>query len=180
MEWVPQVTASDLGLLILRLVVGLTFAAHGAQKAFGWWSGPGFAGWRIRMEPMGLRPALFWALVSTAVELVGGVLLAVGVLTPLAAAGLVGQSVVMIGLVHLPKGFWNARGGLEFPLSLAAGVAAIAGTGPGAASLDATLGVAYSDVVRLLLLAAAILGALTTLALSRVLSARSAPPVAPR
>jgi uncharacterized membrane protein YphA (DoxX/SURF4 family) len=75
-------TPGDLGLLILRLVIGLTFAAHGAQKAFGWWSGPKYAGWRAGVESMGLRPAGFWALVSTAAELGGGVLLAVGLLTP--------------------------------------------------------------------------------------------------
>jgi hypothetical protein len=68
----------DLGLLILRLVVGLTFAAHGGQKAFGWWSGSKYAGWRAGVERMGLRPAGFWAIVSTAAELGGGVLLAVG------------------------------------------------------------------------------------------------------
>ncbi len=114
-------TPGDLGLLILRLVIGLTFAAHGAQKAFGWWSGPKYAGWRTGVERMGLRPAGFWALVSTAAELGGGVLLAVGLLTPLATAALIAQSVVIVGLVHLPKGFWNANGGVEFPLSLVAG-----------------------------------------------------------
>ena len=129
-------TPGDLGLLILRLVVGLTFAAHGAQKAFGWWKGPGYAGWRTGVEHMGLRPAGFWALVSTAAELGGGVLLAVGLLTPLATAALIAQSVVMVGLVHLPKGFWNSNGGIEFPLSLAAGVVALAGTGSGSASLE--------------------------------------------
>ncbi|HEY7937320.1 MAG TPA: DoxX family protein [Candidatus Limnocylindrales bacterium] len=122
-------TPGDLGLLILRVVIGLTFTAHGAQKAFGWWSGPKYAGWRAGVKRMGLRPADFWAFVSTAAELGGGVLLAAGLLTPLATAALIAQSVVIIGLVHLPNGFWNAKGGVEFPLSLAAGVAALAGNG---------------------------------------------------
>ena len=102
--------ASDLGLLILRLVVGLTFAAHGAQKAFGWWSRPKFAGWRAGVESMGLRPTVFWALVSTAAELVGGVLLAVGLLTPLATAALIAQSVVIISRADA---FGAANGGRD-------------------------------------------------------------------
>lgn len=157
-----------IGLLILRLVVGLTFAAHGAQKAFGWWSGPGYAGWRAGLERMALRPAGFWALVSTAAELGGGVLLAVGLLTPLATAALIAQSVVMVGLVHLAKGFWSRNGGVEFPLSLAAGVVAVAGTGSGSASLDATLGLSYSVEVRGLLIAVGVFGALAGLAISRI------------
>lgn len=172
-------TASDLGLLILRLVVGLTFAAHGAQKAFGWWSGPKFGGWRAGIESMALRPAAFWAFVSMVAELVGGVLLAAGLTTPLATAALIAQSLVIIVLVHLPKGFWNRTGGIEFPLSLAAGVVALAGTGPGSASLDGVLGVSYSGEVRGLLIAVGILGALAALAIPRVVRTER-PPAAPR
>ena len=79
-------TALDIGLLVVRLVVGLTFAAHGAQKVLGWWSGPGFAGWTGAMTRMGLRPAPLWAALSTAIELVGGLLVVVGLLTPIASA----------------------------------------------------------------------------------------------
>ena len=172
--------ASDLGLLILRLVVGLTFAAHGAQKAFGWWSGPRFAGWRTGVERMGLRPSSFWAVVSIAAELAGGILLAVGLVTPLATAALIGQSVVIIGLVHLPKGFWNRNSGVEFPLSLAAGVVALAGTGPGGASLDAAFGASYPDAGRLLLVAVGLLGGLVALAIPRVVPVNSSPTAGPR
>ncbi len=161
-------TPGDLGLLILRLVIGLTFAAHGAQKVFGWWSGPGYAGWRAGVEHMGLRPVGFWALVSTAAQLGGGVLLAVGLLTPLATAALIAQSVVIVALVLGQKGFWNANGGVEFPLSLAAGVVALAGTGSGSASLDAALGLSYSAEVRGLLIAVGVLGAIVALAISRI------------
>jgi len=121
--------------LILRIAVGVIFAAHGAQKAFGWWSGPGFVGWRAAMGRMEIRPAGFWAFVSMAVELVGGGLLVLGLLTPVVSALLVAQSVVIIVQVHLAKGFWNRNGGIEFALSLLGGVAALAGTGPGSASL---------------------------------------------
>src|SRR5512142_2747392 len=102
------------GLLVLRVVAGLTFAAHGAQKTFGWWSGPGMAGWRTGIERMGMRPVAFWAVISVWVEVLGGLLLAIGFLTPIAAAALVGQSIVILLHVHLPKGFWNRVGGIEF------------------------------------------------------------------
>lgn len=112
--------SADLGLVVLRLVIGLIFAAHGAQKAFGWWGGPGYAGWTGALQHMGMRPAPLWALVSTAAELAGGLLLALGLLTPLAAAALIGQSVVIVFAVHWAKGMWNANGGWEFPVALAA------------------------------------------------------------
>jgi len=169
------VDSADVGLLVLRLVVGLTFAAHGAQKAFGWWSGPGYAGWTGIIGNMGWRPARFWALVSIAAELVAGLLFAIGLLTPLAATALIGQSVVIVYGVHWPKGFWNAKGGWEFPISLAAGAVAIGLTGPGAISLDAPLGLSVADPVRLGLAALGLLGGLGSLAIKRLAAARPAP-----
>ncbi len=53
--------SADLGLLVLRVAIGLIFAAHGAQKAFGWWGGPGYAGWTGALRHMGMRPAPLWA-----------------------------------------------------------------------------------------------------------------------
>jgi putative oxidoreductase len=159
---------SDLGLLVLRVAAGLIFAAHGAQKAFGWWSGPGLAGWTGVMQHLGIRPYRWWAVVSTLAELVGGLLLAIGLLTPLAAAALIGQSVVIIVAVHWPKGFWNANGGLEFPLALAAGVLAIAAIGPGAISLDAAWGVALDGPVRLAAAVVGLAGGLLALAITRL------------
>ena len=149
---------TDLAVLILRLVVGLTFCAHGAQKAFGWWGGSGMAGWQGVMERLGFRPTWLFALVSMATELVGGLLLAAGLLTPLAVAALLGQSVVIILKSHLPRGFWNRDNGFEFPLALGASLAAIGLTGPGGISLDAALGIAPADTVRLLAIAIGIIG----------------------
>jgi putative oxidoreductase len=167
-DGVIPVAGSDLGLLILRIAVGLIFAAHGAQKAFGWWSGPGFAGWRGAMERMQIRPAGFWAFASMTVELAGGGLLVVGLLSPLVSALLVAQSIVIIVQVHLAKGFWNRNGGIEFPLSLLGGVAALAGTGPGSASLDAALGLAYATELRAVLVVVALGGAGVALAIPRL------------
>ena len=168
-------TLGDLGLLVLRLVVGLTMAAHGAQKAFGWWKGPGWTGWTAVMVRMAFRPASLWGVVSIAAELLGGLLLAVGLLTPFAAMALIGQSVVIVLKAHWARGFWNRDGGFEFPLSLAAGVVALIGTGPGRVSLDAALGLSYSAELRAGLIAVGVLGALVAIAISRVARADTPP-----
>lgn len=142
--------ATDAGIAALRITVGLIFAAHGAQKALGWWKGPGYAGWTGVVAKMGFRPVVFWAFVSVAAELGAGLLLAFGLLTPLAAAGLVGQGIVIIIRVHWASGFWNSNRGYEFPLALLGGSVSIALTGPGAWSLDARLPVEflYEPIVR--------------------------------
>jgi putative oxidoreductase len=160
--------SADIGLAFLRIVIGLTMAAHGAQKAFGWWSGPGPAGWRGAMTAMGFRPSGLWATVSTAAELGGGLLLAFGLLTPFAAAALIGQWVVIIGHVHVPKGFWNRDSGYEFPLALAAGAIAVALAGPGALSLDNVLGLHYDQSVRAALVVIGAIGGLIALMVPRV------------
>jgi putative oxidoreductase len=164
-------TSSDLGLLVLRLVVGLTMSAHGAQKAFGWWKGSGWAGWRAVMVRMGFRPATMWGVIGIGAELVGGLFLAIGFLTPLAAMALVGQSVVIIIKAHWSRGFWGRDGGFEFPLSLAAGVVAIVGTGAGALSLDAALGLAWPVEVRVALAALGVVGGLAGIAITRMFPA---------
>jgi putative oxidoreductase len=160
----------DLSLLILQLAVGLTFAAHGAQKAFGWWGGPGLAGWEGAMQHMGFRPARLFALVSAGAELVGGLLLAVGFLTPFVAAILLAQTVVIIFQVHWAHGFFKS--GIEFPLLLGVGVAAVGLGGPSAVSVDAALGLALEPAVTVLVLALGILAGFATLAIPRV-TARS-------
>ncbi len=161
-------TFGDLGLLVLRIVVGLTFAGHGAQKAFGWWKGSGRQGWYAVMVRMGFRPATAWGLLSIGAELVGGILFACGLLTPVAAMVLIGQSVVIIFKAHWSRGFWGRDGGYEFPLSLVAGVVSIVGTGPGAASLDSVLGLGISVEVRAALLVIGVLGGIAAILASRV------------
>jgi putative oxidoreductase len=130
-----------LGLLILRVVVGLIVAAHGLQKLFGWWGGPGMTGWVGAMNRMRIRPAAPWAWLSALAEVLGGIGLAIGLLTPLPSLAIAASMLVAIALVHWPRGFWSTKGGYEFNLSLLAGVAAIAMVGPGAYSLDAALGI---------------------------------------
>ena len=175
MQLGPQ-SLADLGLLAVRLAVGLTFAAHGAQKALGWWGGPGFAGWTSALGRMRYSPATFWAIVSAYVELAGGLLFAAGLLTPLVAALLFAQSLVIVVRVHLPKGFWNSKGGIEFPLQLLAGSLLITLGGAGVFSLDAALGIEASGGLRLLVAAGAVLGVLLALASSRFGAPRADPP----
>jgi putative oxidoreductase len=127
------------GLLLLRVVVGGTLFAHGAQKLFGWWEGPGLAGTRGWLGSMGFRvPAAMALLVGLAEG--SGLLLALGFLTPLGALGIVSAMVVAIAAVHLKNGFWSTKGGYEFNLALLAGAVALAATGPGRFSLDRAFG----------------------------------------
>ena len=128
-----------VGLLVLRLVIGMILTAHGLQKLFGWWGGPGMKGWVGAMNRMRIRPAAPWAWVSAFAEVLGGIGLAVGLLTPLPSLAIAASMLVAIALVHWPRGFWSTKGGYEFNLSILAGVAAIALIGPGVYSLDAAL-----------------------------------------
>ncbi len=105
---------SDLGLLILRLVVGLTLTAHGAQKLFGWFGGPGIEGWSEIMVNLHVRPAAAWAWLNAVTEFAGGLMLAIGLFTPLAAAGLASVMVMAILSVHWSKGFFNGTAESNF------------------------------------------------------------------
>jgi len=128
-----------LGLLILRVVLGLTLAAHGSQKVFGWFGGSGMAGWTGLVQKLRMRPALAWAWVAALSELAGGLLVALGFLFPLGSLMIFGAMLVAIALVHWPNGFWNTKRGYEFNLLIIAASAALALTGPGAYSLDQIL-----------------------------------------
>lgn len=127
------------GLLVLRVVLGLVLAAHGAQKLFGWFGGLGLADFGVMLERLGVRPGWSWAIVSGVVEFVGGLFVVIGFLTPIAALFLAGNLLVAILTVHLVHGFWNQDGGFEFPVSLLGALVALSLIGPGAASVDAVM-----------------------------------------
>lgn len=152
----------DIAMLVLRVGVGTIFVAHGLQKLFGWWNGPGWEGWKGFIGYLGLRPPLFWASISLVAELGGGLALIAGLLVPLTAAGLVAQTIVLSKKVHWPNGFWTGNGGMEFPLAFGVGAFAVQVLGPGAWSLDAFLpvDVLYEPSVRWIILALAVAGAL--------------------
>jgi putative oxidoreductase len=151
----------SLGLLVLRLVVGLLFVGHGAQKLFGSFGGHGVDGTGGFFESLGLRPGRTMALAAGLSELVGGALLALGLATPLAALLIVSTMITAIWTVHFAKGLWNTEGGYEFNLVLAAVAFALVATGPGRWSLDHALGLDLAGVeLALGVLAAAALGSI--------------------
>ena len=161
-----------LGLLILRIVIGLIMAAHGAQKLFGWWGGTGIAGWTGAMKRMRIRPAVAWAWISILGEFLGGIGLASGLFWPLGSFAIAAAMLVAMALVHWPKGFWNNKGGYEFNLSILAAVTALALTGPGSYSLDSLLRIHLPEPVTL------VVGTLATLVgVGVALGTRSAPQV---
>ena len=126
-------TAYSVGLLILRLVLGLTLAAHGFNKFFGGGRIPGTARW---FESIGMKYGTFQAVVAASTEISAGLGLAAGLLTPIPAAGFVALMFVAAWTVHRKNGFFIVKEGWEYNLILAAAAVAIATTGPGQYSLD--------------------------------------------
>ncbi len=155
----------ELGLLILRLVVGILVAGHGAQKLFGWFGGPGLKGFANGLASRGLRPALFWSFMSGISEFGGGLLLALGLLGPIGSFGIIASMLTAIFLVHWGKGIWNTKGGSELPLTNLTVALAIAFTGPGAYSLDHALGIVLPEPILLVAggLALVVLGVIAAL-----------------
>jgi putative oxidoreductase len=127
----------NIGLLIIRLVVGLLFIGHGAQKLFGWFGGYGLKGTGGWFESIGMKPGVTMALFAGLAELIGGMLFALGLLTPLAAAIITGTMVMAIFKVHAPNGLWATSNGYEYNLTLIAVAVGVALIGPGLYALDA-------------------------------------------
>ena len=131
-----------LPLLLVRLIVGLAFAAHGAQKLFGWFGGYGLAGTGGFLETLGFRPGRTFAAAAGVAELAGGLLLALGLLGPVGPALVISAMVVAIATVHLRNGFFATANGVELPLLYLLVAALYAFAGYGGLSLDAALGIA--------------------------------------
>jgi putative oxidoreductase len=167
----------NFGLLLIRLVVGLTLAAHGAQKLFGWFGGGGLAGTSQMFEKIGLRPARFHALMAGLGETGGGLLLAIGLVTPAAAAVIVAVMLVATYVAHLGHGFFAHKGGWEYNLVLAATALGVAFAGPGAFSLDDVLGLSWSEQWGVAALITGIIAGAAVL-LARKLAARTPQPQA--
>jgi putative oxidoreductase len=134
-----EAIALSYGLLLLRVVTGGTMFAHGAQKLFGWFGGGGPRGTAGSFGKMGFRAPLVMAVLAGLGEC-GGLAFAAGFLTPLAALGIAVVMINAISVVHWPNGFFNGKGGIEFPLTLLTVAVAVAAIGPGRFSLDRAVG----------------------------------------
>jgi putative oxidoreductase len=124
---------ADLGLLIVRVGVGGMIAAHGYNHFFGGGRLPGAGRW---FDSLGIRPGLFHAWVTAVVEVGAGLMFAVGLLTPLAAAGIIGIMSVAGIVVHRPNGFFITKEGYEYVLVVSLTCAGVGAIGPGRWSVD--------------------------------------------
>lgn len=149
-----------LGLTLLRVIVGALFFGHGTQKLKGWFGGHGLEGTAGFFESLGLRPGKRHATAAGAAEAGGGALIALGFLTPAAAAAIIGTMATAIRTVHFKNGPWVTNGGYEYNLVLMATMVALADVGPDELSLDHALGTEIrGPLVALLALVGGIAGA---------------------
>ena len=144
------------GILLLRIVLGSIISAHGAQKLFGWFGGGGPRGTAAGFGQLRFRAPMLMAFAAGLAEFTGGLLIATGLLTPLAAFAIAVVMLNAIVTVHWRNGFWNTAGGYEFNLLVLAAAVAIASTGAGRFSLDALIG--WDDNISGLWWGAAVIG----------------------
>ncbi|TRM09231.1 DoxX family protein [Lentibacillus cibarius] len=121
-----------IGFLIIRVIVGLYYSAHGAQKAFGWFGGNG----PTKTGAFGIRPGRMMALLIGISEFVGGILFVLGFLTPLSALLIIIPMIGAIKTVHGKNGLFVDKDGIEYNLVLIAVALGITLSGPGLLSLD--------------------------------------------
>ena len=126
----------DVGLLILRVVLGIIFMGHGAQKLFGMFGGPGIAGVTGFFGSLGIPMPGVMAWVVGLFEFLGGLYVLIGFLTPVGGLMITAVMLGAIATVHLAKGFWNGNGGVEFPLILIVAALALVFAGPGRYSVE--------------------------------------------
>ncbi len=141
--------AFNIGLLILRVTIGLFMCGHGTQKLFGWFGGRGMQGTFGMMSKMRLRPAYLWAWMAVLTEVGGGLLFVLGLLNPLGSLGLIAAMLMAMATVTWPR-FWGSQGGIEYNLLFIIPALVEVFTGPGQYALDSALGFALPEPVSFL------------------------------
>ena len=165
------------GLLVIRAVVGLLLFAHGTQKLFGWYSGHGLEGTGAMFDQIGHQPGRRMAAIAGTSEAAGGLLLTLGLFTPLGAAMIMGTMLVAAVSVHAPQGVWNTNGGYELALVYAVAACGLGFTGAGAWSVDHAAGIPWTGGAGpgcAAIVLALVVGGLTLARRTRILEAEAA------
>jgi len=157
----------SLGLLLARVVVGPLMAAHGAQKLFGWFGGPGLRTTGESMTQLGFRPGRVFAAAASITEIAGGILITLGFLGPIGPALMLSVMIVAAVTVHWRNGVFAMQNGIELPLLYATAAVGLAMTGFGQYAVDAWLGIAVGLPSTGIVLAAGAVGAIANLTLRR-------------
>jgi putative oxidoreductase len=165
------------GLLIARLIVGLAMAAHGAQKAFGFFGGHGLKATSGFFESLGYRPGVLFAASAAYGEIVGGILTALGLFGPVGPALIVLLMIVAAGSVHLRNGFFASGNGVELNAFYVAASLALAFAGPGVFSFDTLAGLDqyFSAQVDAVVVGAGIVVGFLSLAIRRTTASAASP-----
>jgi putative oxidoreductase len=160
----------NIALLIVRTVIGLVMAAHGAQKLFGWFGGYGLNTTGEFFVQLGFRPGRTFAAAASVTEVVSGLLVALGFLGPIGPALMIAVMIVASISVHWEHGLFAANNGIEVPLLYATAALGLALAGHGAYSLDAWLGIGgrWTPAATAAVLAVGVLGGFSNLALRRL------------
>ena len=138
-------TSENWGILLVRLALGTIMFAHGAQKVFGWWGGPGFSQWTNLTAPFAeMRPSWLWMGAAALSELVGGAMVIMGLYTRIGAFFISCVMLTAILGVHWKYGFFFKTdgnvGGFEYPMALLGMALALLVHGGGSASIDSQMG----------------------------------------
>ncbi|MBI4124564.1 MAG: DoxX family protein [Deltaproteobacteria bacterium] len=125
----------DYSLIPVRLALGWIFIAHGGQKLFGLWGGPGLIGFAGSLESLGLKPAIFWALLAGCTEFFGGLMVLLGIFSRWGALFIIGVMVVAVATVHWKNGLFLSNQGYEYNVALIGLALAILYSGSGRFSI---------------------------------------------